>query len=237
MTEKETFENWRDSMVPVISEERLEAVKAQAVIRLVDDDASVRDALQCVFEIEGWQVETYASAEQYLTQESPSRPGAVVMDIRMPGRSGLEVQAQMIERGWTVPLIFLTGHGEVDMAVMALRRGAVDFFQKPVDNERLLQTVAVAADASLRSLALPETSANIEPGTPCSEDEWRRRWETLTDKERSVAHLVAQGCTNRQCAERLGNAVRTVEVHRANVLRKLGVRTPDEIASVIATVE
>ncbi len=211
-----------------LSPQELQALQAASVIRVVDDDAAVRDALQCVLEIEGWRVQTFESAEDYLKSESPSVPGVVVMDVRMPGKSGLEAQMEMDDREWSIPIIFLTGNGEVDMAVMALKRGATDFLQKPVDNERFLEAVTNAARAQLSRVF----SARGE-STGSATVDWEARWETLTDKEKRVVELVSQGLTNRQTAERLGNAVRTVEVHRANAYRKLDIRTSEELDEVM----
>ena len=215
----------------------LAALQAAAVVRVVDDDAAVRDALQCVLEIEGWRVQTFESAEDYLRSESPSVPGVVVMDVRMPGKSGLETQMEMAEREWSLPIIFLTGHGEVDMAVMALKRGAVDFLQKPVDNERFLEAVA---EAVRTQVALDTTGTVVSTSTTSSGTgtiDWAARWETLTEKEKTVVRLVAQGLTNRQTAERLGNAVRTVEVHRANAYRKLDIRTGEALDDVVRALQ
>ncbi len=204
-----------------ISASDLAVLQEQCVVRVVDDDQAVRDALQCVLEIEGWRVMTFESAEHYLRSDSPSTPGVVVMDVRMPGKSGLEAQIEMRERNWYTPIVFLTGHGEVDMAVMALKRGAVDFLQKPLDNERFLAAVAQAcAQCSGAASRAQATSSSPAPS---------ERWESLTQKERLVARLVLEGLTNRQIAERLGNAVRTVEVHRAHVYSKLGISTPEEL--------
>ena len=205
-------------------------MQASALVRVVDDDASVRDALQLVLEIEGWQVATYASAEDYLRLETPSQPGVVVMDVRMPGKSGLEAQLEMVKREWGLPLIFLTGHGEVDMAVMALKRGAVDFLQKPLNNERFLQAVAHAVKVSLTHERLKGAALTVATQPKATLQD---RWATLTEKEKAVVRLIAQGLTNKQTAERLGNAVRTVEVHRANAYRKLDVKTLEELEGLL----
>lgn len=116
----------------------LARVQQGALVRIVDDDDSLRDALRFVLETEGWRVADYRSANDFFRGDAPSVPGCVVMDVRMPGLTGIEAQAVMNERGFSLPVIFLTGHGDIDMAVMALHEGAADFIQKPVDNERLL---------------------------------------------------------------------------------------------------
>lgn len=188
----------------------LARVQQGVLVRIVDDDASLRDALRFVLETEGWRVVDYRSANDFFRGDAPSVRGCVVMDVRMPGLTGFEAQAVMNERGFSLPVIFLTGHGDIDMAVMALHEGAADFIQKPVDNERLLAVIASTAFESLSGAGA-----------------------VLTNRERDIARLVAEGLTNRLIGERLSIAVRTVEVHRASALRKLGVRTPEEVRAVL----
>lgn len=188
----------------------LARVQQGVLVRIVDDNASLRDALRFVLETEGWRVVDYRSANDFFRGDAPSVRGCVVMDVRMPGLTGIEAQAVMNERGFSLPVIFLTGHGDIDMAVMALHEGAADFIQKPVDNERLLAVIASTAFESLSGAGA-----------------------VLTNRERDIARLVAEGLTNRLIGERLSIAVRTVEVHRASALRKLGVRTPEEVRAVL----
>lgn len=206
------------------SSQDLAEARRLALVRIVDDDASMRDALECVLSIEGWATMSYASAEAFLKEDAPSDPGVVLMDIRMPGMSGLSALTEMASRGNTLPVVFLTGHGDVDMAVWALKHEAFDFIEKPVDNERLLRAISVAACHSVYRAAgrqLPFEAA--------------RRWETLTERECDVVGHLARGLVNRQVAELLEIAPRTVEVHRQNAFRKLGVKTPDEAALLIRT--
>lgn len=178
--------------------------------------------LRFVLETEGWRVVDYRSANDFFRGDAPSVRGCVVMDVRMPGLTGIEAQAVMNERGFSLPVIFLTGHGDIDMAVMALHEGAADFIQKPVDNERLLDVIASTAFESLSGA-----------GAVLDGETARARCAELTNRERDIARLVAEGLTNRLIGERLSIAVRTVEVHRASALRKLGVRTPEEVRAVL----
>ncbi|WP_443743672.1 response regulator transcription factor [Sutterella sp.] len=202
--------------------DQIQFAREHSLVRIVDDEAPLRDALRFVLEMEGWRVADYPSAEAFLRGDSPSNPGCVVLDVRMPGMTGIQAQAVMNERGIRLPVIFLTGHGDVDMAVLALQDGAVDFIQKPIDNERLLASIAFAAfESASKAAGLPGRDA-VE------------RVATLTPRERQIAELIAAGLLNREIAERFGSAVRTVEVHRANVLRKLGVKTPEEIKALLA---
>lgn len=206
-----------------LSPEEVEAAKRETLIRIVDDDDSLRDALRFVLETEGWRVADHAGAREFLTRDAPSTPGCVVLDIRMPGMSGIEAQRAMLERGIDLPIIFLTGHGDIDMAVSALQEGALDFIQKPVDNERLLAVIAYAASANLAKRAGRVDAATL-----------LERAASLTERELEIARALADGLVNREIAERMQIAQRTVEVHRAAVMRKLGIRKPAELASLRA---
>lgn len=194
-----------------ITPEQLAFAQVHALVRIVDDEADLREALSFVLDMEGWKTVTYGRAEDFFTGDSPSEPGM----------SGIEAQHEMRSRGIALPIIFLTGHGDVDMAVGAVQDGAFDFLLKPVDNERFLNSVACAAWASAAAAA----------GLP-GEDSLERL-AALTKRERSLAELIALGLTNREAAERSGIAQRTMEVHRANILRKLGVKTPEDIRRLL----
>ena len=206
-----------------LSPEEVEAAKRETLIRIVDDDDSLRDALRFVLETEGWRVADHAGAREFLTRDAPSTPGCVVLDIRMPGMSGIEAQRAMLERGIDLPIIFLTGHGDIDMAVSALQEGAHELIQQPVDNERHLAVIAYAASANLAKRAGRVDAATL-----------LERAASLTERELEIARALADGLVNREIAERLQIAQRTVEVHRAAVMRKLGIRKPAELASLRA---
>ncbi len=212
--------------IRMLSEIEKAAVQSKALIRIVDDDDSLREALRFVLEMEGWQVMDYSSADAFLRGDAPSTPGCVVMDVRMPGLTGIEAQKVMIDRGYALPIVFLTGHGDIDMAVMALHDGAADFIQKPIDNERLLAAIGSSAYESV----------NAAMGLP-DEEEAKARVSSLTSRERGIAGLLAQGLTNREIGERLTIAVRTVEVYRASLLRKLGVKTAEEVRGMLDQAE
>ena len=193
-------------------------VKAKCLIRTVDDNPAMREALEFMLTAEGWHVKTYENGRAFLTDDAPSTPGCAILDVRMPGMSGLELQQEMNVRGYALPVIFLTGNGDIDMAVGAMRDGAVDFVQKPVRQERLLKAIARAVTRSVSETGAVETEGAI-----------RAKVQELTDREREIAELIGKKLTNRQISERTGITVRTVEVHRAAIIRKLGVRNPDEI--------
>ena len=189
------------------------------LIRIVDDDPELLASQKMLLETLGWEVITYASGVEFLKHDELKRPGCVVLDMRMPGMTGLEVQEELENRGVThLSIIFLTAHGDIDMAVGAMRDGAVDFVQKPVRQERLLTAIARAVTRSVSETGAVETEGAI-----------RAKVQELTEREREIAELIGKKLTNRQISERTGITVRTVEVHRAAIIRKLGVRTPDDI--------
>lgn len=159
----------------------LARVQQGVLVRIVDDDASLRDALRFVLETEGWRVVDYRSANDFFRGDAPSVRGCVVMDVRMPGLTGIEAQAVMNERGFSLPVIFLTGHGDIDMAVMALHEGAADFIQKPVDNERLLAVIASTAFESLSGAGavLTNRERDIARARGRGADEQAHRRKTL----------------------------------------------------------
>lgn len=189
-----------------------------ALIRIVDDDASVRDALVYMLEQEGFDTVAYASAEEFLVNDMPSRPGVVVLDVRMPGMSGTRLQDEMIARRIDTPIIFLTGHGDVDMAVKALRKGAYHFLQKPVDTDELVRTIRECLEKTRRGLTAEEAQEAIG---------------LLTPRERQIAKLLLQGVPNHGIAERLSLSVRTVENHRTSLYRKLRVNSYEELKSLL----
>jgi FixJ family two-component response regulator len=183
---------------------------ARPTIFVVDDDAAVRDALKMLLRSVGQAVETYGSGQEFLDTYSEDRPGCLVLDIRMPGMSGLELQQKLNEKHSILPIIFITGHGDVPMAVEAMQAGAVDFIQKPFRDQDLIDRInqALEKDAANRA-ALGERN------------DIRRRLETLTPREREVLDLVVHGKANKVIAGDLKLSQRTVEIHRARVMEKM----------------
>ena len=193
----------------------------RATVFIVDDDDAVRDALTMLMRAEDLAVETFASAEAFLRKHRPVRAACLVLDVRMPGMSGLELQEHLAAMGSELPIVFLTGHGDVPMAVRAVKRGAFDFIQKPVDEERLLAAIggalAFAAGtppASARPLARPPGAA------------------TLSRRERQVLDLILAGRQTRAIADALFISPKTVEFHRGNIHAKLGVSSLAELFSL-----
>jgi FixJ family two-component response regulator len=178
---------------------------------VVDDDEAVRTSLRLLLKSVGLQVETFASAQEFLDQFDPDRAGCLVLDIRMPGMSGLELQQQLNERHSIMPIVFITGHGDVPMAVEAMQAGAVDFIQKPFRDQDLIDRInrALEKDKAMR-------------GSLRERDEIRRRMSQLTPREREVLELVTQGKANKVIAGDLNVSQRTVEIHRARVMEKMG---------------
>ena len=184
------------------------------VIRLVDDDRELLDSLSFMLEMEDWKVRCFSNAREFLTQDVHSEPGCVILDVRMPGMSGLELQDEMLRRGIDLPILFLTGHGDVGMAVSALKKGAGDFCEKPADPGKLREAV--------RRL----TAQNIESRkTRFALEMMKKRFDSLTPREKDVIRLVAADTLNKVIALDLGIQEHTVKIHRANACRKLGIRS------------
>jgi len=183
---------------------------ARPTIFVVDDDAAVRDALKLLLRSVGHAVETFGSAQEFLDAYGEDRAGCLVLDIRMPGMSGLELQQKLNEKHSILPIIFITGHGDVPMAVEAMQAGAVDVIQKPFRDQDLIDRInqALEKDSSNRA-ALGERN------------DIRRRLETLTPREREVLDLVVHGKANKVIAGDLKLSQRTVEIHRARVMEKM----------------
>jgi FixJ family two-component response regulator len=194
----------------------------ESTVWVVDDDPDVREGLGRLLEMNELNVESCESGDDLLGRLAPDRPGCVVLDVRMPGLSGLEVQREMTRRRLPQPIIFLTGHADVSMAVGALRANAFHFLEKPVKERELLAAVrgGLAEDARGRRARRRNERA-------------RARVESLSPREEQVARHVAEGLTSRQIAEHLGLSVRTVEMHRARLLRRLGAHTSAEAVQIL----
>lgn len=188
-------------------------------VYIVDDDASVRDALALMFSLRGWLTATFASAEDFLAAVPVDARGCLVLDIRMQGLSGLELQQLLRERGAPMPVVIITAHGDVAAARQAFLADAVDFIEKPFDADVLLQAVHAATK---RLAALPHPSQPL--GAQAEPIPAVRRAETLTPREWEVLRLIAQGLHHRDVATTLGISHRTVEVHKARIMDKLGAR-------------
>lgn len=178
---------------------------------VVDDDTAMRDALVQLLETAGLQVESHADGPAFLAVFEAKRPGCLLLDMAMPGMTGFEVQAALNARGLTIPIIFLTGHGDIPMAVRAVQAGAVDFLEKPIQGAALLERVQ-------RALALDEEWHHTMGRTQAIQ----QRYASLSSRERECMVLAASGLTSKEIARKLGISPRTVEVHRTHVMHKMG---------------
>ncbi|HWN46730.1 MAG TPA: response regulator [Steroidobacteraceae bacterium] len=192
---------------------------------VVDDDDAVRNSLRMLLKSAGVHAEASASAQEFLSTYEVTQPGCLVLDVRMPGMSGLEMQHELNLRGATIPVIFITGHGDIPMAVEAMQHGAFDFLQKPFRDQELLDRVqrALVRDADYRT-RLRQT------------DRIRERLASLSPREREVLDLVTQGKANKMVAGDLGVSQRTVEIHRAHVMQKMEAGSLAELVRMMMAV-
>jgi FixJ family two-component response regulator len=192
-----------------------------ALIHVVDDDASQRVALLRLLGAAGFETRGYGSTGEFLLQSLPDRPGCLLLDMHLPGPSGLELQAALRRQGSDLPVVFLTGYGDVASSVEAMKAGAVDFLSKPIGRDALLEAIgrALARDRALRAAAREAA-------------ELRSRFAALTPRERDVFEGVVAGKLNKQIAEALGIAERTVKLQRAQMMRKLGVGSAAELGAL-----
>jgi FixJ family two-component response regulator len=182
----------------------------KANVFILDDDGPVRDALSSLFRSVGLQVEQFTSAQEFLQTTLPAVPTCLVLDIRLPGLSGLDLQAEMARAQVEIPIIFITGHGDVPMSVQAMKAGAVDFLTKPFRDQDMLDAVSAALERDRVRREHQQTLASL-----------RARLEVLTARERQVLQMVVNGLINRKIAEEIGIAEITVKIHRSNVMRKM----------------
>lgn len=183
---------------------------SEPIVFVVDDDPAVGRSLERLMRSAGLETETFGSAEEFLGREPEERPSCLLLDVRMPGTSGLDLQRELRRRGLESAVVFLTGHGTVPVSVEAMKGGAVDFLEKPFDDEQLLASVreAIGRDAEAR-----RRRTELEA--------LRRRRATLTPREREVFSLVVRGLLNKQVAGRLGTSEKTIKVHRGRVMEKM----------------
>ncbi|HSC05329.1 MAG TPA: response regulator transcription factor [Steroidobacteraceae bacterium] len=197
-----------------------------ATVFIVDDDEAVRGSLKLLFKTLGLPVQAYASAQDFLAGFDPGRSGCLVLDIRMPGMSGLELQEELNSRGAMLPIIFITGHGDVPMAVEAMQRGAMDFLQKPFRDQDLVDRINKALEKDRAGRELLGNRERI-----------RARISGLTPREREVMALVAHGKANKVIAADLELSQRTVEIHRAHIMEKMGANSLAHLVRMVIEAE
>lgn len=195
---------------------------SKPTVFIVDDEEAVRDSLQWLLESSGLTVALFDSAEAFLSSYQPDQPGCLVVDVRMPGMSGLELQEQLAEQHYAIPVIFITGHGDVPMAVQAVKHGAVDFLEKPFNDKELLQIIQRCLEQDRQNRERKQLSDNTS-----------NRLASLTPREREVMQLVVAGKLNKLIADQLNISIKTVEAHRAKVMEKAGVSSLAELVQLV----
>lgn len=193
---------------------------------LVDDDEDVRDAVSMLIGTAGHAVEVFAGPDELLERITPDDHGCMVLDVRLPGMNGLELQRELYQRGIRMPVLFITGHGDIPMAVRAVNAGAMDFLEKPFDDEVLLARVESALEEDREQREISTRRASIE-----------ERLATLTPREREVMEEILRGKLNKVIAADLDLSTRTVEVHRARILEKLQARNGSEMVRLVLSTE
>ncbi len=183
---------------------------SHATIFVVDDDTSVRTALKRLIRSLGFPVQTFDSAQAFLEKEMHDGPACLVLDVRMPGTSGIELQVQLAEAGIQIPIIFITGHGNIQMSVKAMKAGAMDFIEKPFEDQKLIDAIHTAIERSKKERAEQSERRKLQT-----------RVDSLTPREYEVFMLVVSGMLNKQTASKLGMSEKTVKVHRARVMQKM----------------
>ena len=191
------------------------------LVFVIDDDASMRDAISRLLQAVGLTVQTFASAKEFLNKKLPDVPACVVLDVRLPGLSGLDLQREMVERGIHIPVIFITGHGDIPMSVQAMKAGAVEFLTKPFRDQDLLD--AVRSGIQLDRKARKERAELAE---------LREGHQQLTQREREVMSFVVTGLLNKQIALRLGTSEKTIKIHRSHVMQKMHADSLAELVTM-----
>jgi FixJ family two-component response regulator len=194
------------------------------VVLVIDDDMAMRESLSSLFKSVGLQVEVFGSAPEFLRSSLPNAPSCLVLDIRLPGTSGLDFQIELAKSGIHIPIIFMTGHGDIPMSVQAMKAGAVDFLTKPFRHQEMLHAATQALAADKKRRAEEKMVADL-----------RSLYESLTPREREVLALVTAGLMNKLIAEELGVSEITVKVHRSHVMRKMRTRSLADLARIADT--
>jgi FixJ family two-component response regulator len=195
-------------------QKKLEAPTAQPVVFVIDDDASVRTAISSLIRSVGLQAEVFASVSEFLAHKRSSATSCLILDIRLPGVSGLEFQSELAKDNAQIPIIFITGHGDIPMTVKAMKAGAVEFLTKPFRDQDLLDAIQVALER-----------ARVREEKERAVVELRKKFESLTPREQEVMGWIAGGLLNKQVAAEIGVTEITVKVHRGNVMRKMAAKS------------
>jgi FixJ family two-component response regulator len=197
-----------------------------AIVFVVDDDPSIREAIKSLVGLAGLRVESFGTAQEFLQNERPDLPGCVVLDVELPGLSGLDLQRELAAHGIKIPIIFITGYGDIPMSVRAMKAGATEFLTKPFRDQDLLDAIQQALE---RDRVARQHSKEI--------GQLRERFDTLTSREREVMSLVAAGWLNKQIGFELGISEITVKIHRGRVMNKMGAQSVAELVRMTERLE
>ena len=208
-------------MTPIFNPGRNPPVTSSSIVYVIDDDAALRDALSSLFRSVGLQVELFGSANEVLQGKPPTTPSCLVLDIRLPGVSGLDFQTQLAKAGIHMPIVFMTGHGDIPMSVRAMKAGAVDFLTKPFRDQAMLDAVFAALESDRKRLEFDQAAEAVSA-----------LYQTLTPREKEVMFFVTKGLMNKQIAGEMGLSEITVKIHRGHVMRKMEVRTLADLVRI-----
>jgi FixJ family two-component response regulator len=196
----------------------------EPIVIVIDDDAAMRQSLDSLFRSVGLRVETFASTTEFLSAKLPNAPSCLVLDIRLPGASGLDFQTELAKANILIPIIFITGHGDIPMTVRAMKAGAIEFLTKPFRDQDLLDAVQLGLERD-----------RVRRGSEKTASDLRTRFESLTPREQEVITFVTAGLMNKQIAAEIGVSEITVKVHRGNVMRKMGARSLADLVRMADT--
>ena len=198
-----------------------EATSGQSIVFVIDDDASLGASVSSLLRSVGLQARVFASTSEFLQEKRPNVPSCMVLDVRLPGVSGIDFQADLSKRNIHIPIVFMTGHGDIPMTVRAMKAGAVEFLTKPFRDQDMLDAVQLALERDLSRIESEKAASGL-----------KSKFETLTPREREIMALVASGLMNKQVAGKVGLSEITVKVHRGRVMQKMGAKTLADLVRI-----